>query len=197
MQTRPDLIMRYSSLLIALASVAMPLVAQTIPKKQLVEEVRIDGTTEDFPDVGSIMVSPRGEMAVMVSKDQQFRFYDAMGKKLGTFGRMGSGSGEFRRVTSVGWTADTLWIYDSDQRRVTYISPDLKLLRTDVFGQSLNQMENRDRGTAGDGAIVYFVPRAVIGGKYVGATSVVAGKTPEGRPASKARILAVSRDAAV
>ena len=89
--------------LLSLPLFAAPVLAQTLPKKQLVEEVRLDPTTEDFPDAGSVLANSRGEMAVFVNKDQQFRFYDASGRKLGVFGRIGSGPGEIGRILNGRW----------------------------------------------------------------------------------------------
>src|SRR5438045_6555154 len=101
--------MRPHRLLIAVSLFATPVAAQTLPKKQLVEEVRLDANVEDFPDIMAVMVNRRGEMAVAISKDQQLRFYDAGGKKLGTFGRSGAGPGEFQQLNWLSWTADKLW----------------------------------------------------------------------------------------
>ena len=193
------------SLLLALIA-AGPLAGQTVPKKQLVEEVRLDANTEDFPDVGSVLVNARGEMAVLVYKDQQLRFYDATGKKLGTFGRVGSGPGEFRRANTAGWVGDTLWLYDVDLRRVTYISPARQLLRSEVLNQSLNSMGGYAPGTTppptrpappADGAIMLFSVRAVRGDKYIGTAAISKGKLPDGRQDSKSVIAAVPRMTAV
>lgn len=178
---------------LAIAVMASAVLAQSLPKRQLVEELRLDATTEDFPDVWTVMVNSRGDMAVLVGKDQQFRFYDATGKKLGTFGRVGSGPGEFRRANWHGWTADTMWTYDVDQRRITYISPTRQLLRTEVLSQSLNTMLNPGGGQAGDGAVMLFTVRAITRDKYVGNAVIAEGKTPDGRQDSKLKIMAIPR----
>jgi hypothetical protein len=194
--------MRSHRLLIAALVAAAPVIAQTPPKKQLVEEVRLDANTEDFPDVGMVLVNARGEMAVFINKDQQLRFYDAAGKRLATFGRVGSGPGEFRRANVMGWFADTLWLYDSDQRRVTFVSPARQLLRSEVLNQSLNAMGGYAPGTTPpparpappvDGAIVLFGVRAVIPDRYVGVASVNKGKLPDGRQDTKPIIASIPR----
>jgi hypothetical protein len=127
--------------------VTVPAAAQTLPKRQLVEELRLDANTEDFPDIGNVLVNARGDIAVFVNKDQQLRFYDAKGVKLGTFGRVGSGPSEFRRANMHGWAGDTLWVYDVDLRRITFISPARQLLRSEVLNQSLNSMGGYAPGT--------------------------------------------------
>jgi hypothetical protein len=197
--------MRPHRLLLAAVLMAAAAGGQTPPKRQLVEEVRLDANTEDFPDVGSVLVNARGDMVVFVNKDQQLRFYDAAGNKLGTFGRVGSGPGEFRRANLLGWVADTLWLFDFDQRRVTYISPNRQLLRTELLNQSLNSMAGYAPGSAPaarpappvEGAIAMFSVRAVTTDRYVGLASVYKGKLPDGRTDSKAVIASIPRWTAV
>ena len=50
----------------------------------------------------------------------QFFVYAPDGKFLRTLGRRGKGPGEYRYLTSVGWTGDTLWMYDMNHQCVTY-----------------------------------------------------------------------------
>src|SRR4051812_26736020 len=88
-----------------------------LPKKQIVQDLRLDSGTEDFPDINTVLVGPRGQMVAVINGDQQLRFYDVSGKKTATFGRKGSGPGEFQRMTRFGWVGDTIWIYDAGLRR--------------------------------------------------------------------------------
>src|SRR5262245_41757179 len=75
----------------------------------LVEELRIDGNAELLGTIPFVAVGPNGILAVGQGQDRAIRFYDAGGKLLGTVGREGDGPGEFRTVTRVGWSSDTLW----------------------------------------------------------------------------------------
>src|SRR5690606_18324699 len=56
---------------------------------------------------------------------------DAAGAPLGRFGRRGGGPGEFSSVYSMGWKADSMWIYDQSARRVTLLTPERALARTE------------------------------------------------------------------
>jgi hypothetical protein len=103
-------------------------VAQKVAK--LTEELRLDATAEDFPTVNRVLVGPRGRIGVVLARDNQVRIYDSTGKKLGVVGRTGSGPGEFRGMSAIGWIRDTLYVADRSLRRTSFFGPDLKLLRT-------------------------------------------------------------------
>lgn len=96
------------------------------------EEMRISGADESFVSFSTILVRRDGRIVVPQSRDGQLRVYDAAGRKLGTFGRKGPGPGEFNYLDgTMGWRGDTLWIFDfNNQRRLTFVSNDLKLVRT-------------------------------------------------------------------
>ncbi|HEY4101407.1 MAG TPA: hypothetical protein VGM20_11100 [Gemmatimonadales bacterium] len=122
--------MRFAALILAFALPAA-VGAQTAPQFQLTREVTIDGVSENLSPVTWLAVSPRGTIAVGQQQDHLIRYFDAMGKSLGTFGREGEGPGEFRQLTlyGAGWIGDTMWVTDNGTRRFTLIGPDRKLLR--------------------------------------------------------------------
>jgi hypothetical protein len=127
-------VMRKGLLIVSLLFVvAESLGAQKLAS--LTEDLRLDATKEDFPRVSAVAVGPKEQIVVLVPSEMQFRVYDSSGKKLGTFGRLGSGPGEFRSPTTPGWVGDTIWIYDVQLRRVSWFGPDLKLLRTELLPQ--------------------------------------------------------------
>jgi hypothetical protein len=64
------------------------------------------------------------------AQDGQIRLYSSAGELQGSFGRRGEGPGEFMNLSQMGWIADTLWVYDSNLRRITKLSSDLELLTT-------------------------------------------------------------------
>jgi hypothetical protein len=119
-------------LLLAPAVPAQPVA----PRVRLVEDLRLDATTEDFPTVGRIYVGTKGQIVIPLRQDGHLRIYDAAGKRVATVGRRGSGPGEFMMFAGVGWFHDTLWVSDIQQRRTTFIGPDHEVLRTTIFPQA-------------------------------------------------------------
>jgi hypothetical protein len=64
-----------------------------------------------------------GRVAVVNGGDE-VRYYDAAGRYIKTFGRSGSGPGEFRRITNTVRTAgDSLLIWDWTLKRLTLVTP--------------------------------------------------------------------------
>ena len=99
----------------------------------LVEEMRIDGIEADLVPIHTVAVAGDGSIAISQGQDHNVRFFSAAGEPLGSVGREGSGPGEFRRVGRMGWLADTLWVSEPMQSRVTLISPNRTLVRTINF----------------------------------------------------------------
>lgn len=113
---------------------ALWLLAQAAPTPtrefRLVREWRIDGHDEDLVAVGWLGVRRDGLLVATQPTDNLIRFYDVSGNAVGRFGRKGSGPREFQWAPHGGFIGDTLWIVDYQLRRVTLLSPGLKLLRT-------------------------------------------------------------------
>lgn len=103
---------------------------------ELIEKARIDGQTELLVPIRGLLVN---DSLVVVGQPQSFnvRFFDHDGKPIGTFGREGSGPGEFSRIETMGWRADTIWVFDVIQQRISYISADGELLRTESMPRGL------------------------------------------------------------
>jgi hypothetical protein len=55
------------------------------------------------------------------------------GRLVGDIGAIGSGPGEYRRVSSMGWLGENLWFFDSNQLRITVLTPALRLVRTHLI----------------------------------------------------------------
>jgi hypothetical protein len=125
------------------------------PRVRIIEELRLDATAEDFPRVAQVYVGPRRQIVVPIQTDQQLRVYDAAGKRLAAFGRRGAGPGEFFHMSFVGWSGDSIWVGDIRQRRTTFIGPDYKLIRTEIWPQS----DRREGETA---RISAFDPLALL-----------------------------------
>ena len=125
------------------------------PRVRLTEDLRLDATAEDFPRVTQVSVGPRRQVVVPIQTDQQLRIYDASGKRLAVFGRQGAGPGEFHHISFVGWSGDSIWVGDIRQRRTTFIGPDYKLIRTEIWPQG-------DRREGETGRIGSFDPLALL-----------------------------------
>ena len=125
------------------------------PRVRIVEDLRLDATTEDFPTVTRVYVGPRGQIVIPISIDQQLRIYDASGKKVAVFGRKGGGPGEFAGISFVGWKGDSMWVNDIEHRRTTFIGTDYKLLRTEPWPVS-------DLSTSEPGRIGRFDPLSLL-----------------------------------
>lgn len=96
----------------------------------------ISGETEDLSIVSALAVSRGGTIAVGQNRDGRVLFYGADGKRIGEFGRLGEGPGEFRIMSDIGWRGDSLWITDEMLPRVTLVGPDRRLARIQPFPRS-------------------------------------------------------------
>jgi hypothetical protein len=92
------------------------------------ERVRIDGHSENLVSIGAVAVRDDGAIAFAQAQDGQIRLYSASGELQGRFGRRGEGPGEFLALSQMGWHADTLWVYDGNQRRISKLSPQFELV---------------------------------------------------------------------
>ncbi|MCA0375312.1 MAG: hypothetical protein LCH84_06565 [Gemmatimonadetes bacterium] len=107
------------------------------PDARLVAEMRLDAAREDFSLLGPVRISARGDLAVTLRQDAQVRIYDVSGARLATFGRRGSGPGEFQQFQVGGWVADTVWVNDYALRRLTFLTRTGQLVRTEPMGPSM------------------------------------------------------------
>ena len=96
----------------------------------LIPELRIDGHESVLSQVTNVAVSRDGTIAISERPAQTIRFFNSEGELLDESFRQGEGPGEFRVVASLGWVADTLWVFDFRLDRITLISPDRQLART-------------------------------------------------------------------
>ena len=147
------------------------------PQVQLEEELRLDPNVEDFSVVNRIWVGPRGRIVVPLPQDRQLRIYDSSGTRIATAGRDGSGPGEFRSLGSMGWVADTLWVFDGAQRRVSWVGPDGAVLRTDALPASAM----RGAPVAGTTRVMgFFGPSAIYpDGSMIGEANLFASAGPD------------------
>lgn len=146
-----------------LAAPSIPHAQPAAPRVRVVEDLRLDATTEDFPTVGRVLVGPHGEIVVPIVQDMQLRVYDSTGKRIGATGQRGAGPGEFESLNVIGWLGDTLWVTDRTLRRTTFIGPDLKLLRSEAWPQGETASADSEE------RVLFFDPIALAGdGSVIG-----------------------------
>jgi hypothetical protein len=155
------------------AAAAAPTLNAQVTTLTLVPELRIDGEKEDFSTISSVRANSRGDIAVTLTQDAQIRVYDANGRRVSTFGRRGSGPGEFQFFFDAkGWIGDTVWIVDGNLKRLTYITRAGKLIRTE------STTESRWTRTGSNGTVASFTPNARSrDGGWLGAGAFYQGET--------------------
>lgn len=92
--------------------------AQTGPRIRLTEDLRIDGSTLGFSRLGPVRATAT---SIYVAELADLAIHEFMpgGQLRRTFGRPGSGPGEFRSIGNYGLLGDTLWVSDYILSRIT------------------------------------------------------------------------------
>ncbi len=114
---------------VALAQEPRPVhaaVAQTLPGEGRAERLSLD-------PVNSAVVGRDGRLVIAQRATMSVKVFSADGRLARSIGRRGDGPGEFRDVTEVGLLFDTLWVSDGRLRRVSFFSPEGRLLRTQPY----------------------------------------------------------------
>ena len=109
---------------------AATLDVSAVPRGVLTEDLRLDANREDFSVVRRVLVGAAGQIVVRLTQDRELRIYDSTGVEVGRAGRQGEGPGEFQSLSELRWSADSLWVYDHQARRITHLSADGAFLRT-------------------------------------------------------------------
>ncbi|MEO5511733.1 MAG: hypothetical protein ABIV28_07720, partial [Longimicrobiales bacterium] len=104
-----------------------PVDAQSV---RLVKELTISGTKEEFVEIDQLALRYDGTLAILQRSSGSVQVYSLKGTFAYSAGRSGSGPGELRSPLRMGWLGDTLWVYDSNLRRVTDFLPSGILLRS-------------------------------------------------------------------
>lgn len=104
--------------------------AQPAPSLTLTRDLRIDGNVAVLAPIDHLAAGRDGVIAVSQWQAGAVRFFSRDGSPLAAVGRRGDGPGEFRSVSGLGFRGDTLWVYDGSRHRLTFISPEQKVLRT-------------------------------------------------------------------
>lgn len=112
---------------------------------KLTLEIRIDGATQGLIP-GQVAVRNDGVVAFAPFRQGRILFYSSTGAHIGTV----SEEDELPAISRIGWQADTLWTWDSDQRRISLISPDLEVARI------VNEVGGQRDSLLYDGRDLYF-----------------------------------------
>jgi hypothetical protein len=84
--------------------------------------IQDDGTpAAQFVQVMGVGRLSTGGIAITNRGTNDVRIFDRTGRHVTTFGRTGSGPGEFRRIEWIGHAGDTAWFFDSGLQRVTTV----------------------------------------------------------------------------
>jgi len=96
----------------------------------LLEEARIDGGAMNLVAIRGLLVADDGTVIVSQPRNAQVRFFGPSGEPAGAIGSRGQAPGEFTFIGDIGWLGDTVWVHDPAQGRLTFVSPDREVVRT-------------------------------------------------------------------
>lgn len=111
-------------------------------------------------------MAPGGSLVLARPAEGDLVLLDERGRVVRKAGRRGAGPQEFARIGAGGWMADTLWIYDSGNRRISYFDRGLRFLRSVPSPTATAQRPRNDarmwnllspRGSLGERGWLYAV----------------------------------------
>ena len=109
---------------------AAPLAAQAPPPWKATLDRTLTADEADLSKIGQVLLLPSGELAVSQDQDGVVRFFGKSAKPVAVFGHTGAGPGEFQSERWLGTQNGTLWIEDVQLKRITFVSPAHKLIKT-------------------------------------------------------------------
>ena len=110
----------------------------------LTEVARIDGHAEALVPIQGVLLAEDGSVVVGQPQNFEVRWFDENGEPVGRFGSQGEGPGEFRGIQTMGWRADTLWVFDPTQQRTSFVSPNGGFVRTEAMPRELRAVDPID-----------------------------------------------------
>lgn len=118
----------------------------------------VDDETYAFTRFRDVELGPEGRIYTLHVQEDLVRIFAPDGRLLGSFGGSGEGPGEFQRPRSLGWQADTLWVFQYPDYRFHHFSPDGEFLRSFTIPYELRSGPDqvsppRAEGRLEDGAI--------------------------------------------
>jgi hypothetical protein len=181
----------FSSLIVGTSFVhaPRPLPGQTTqpPLWTLTREARFGGTGDSLSDLIQpqvAVIAPDGNSLVFDYRTREIKVYDPAGKYLRRVGRGGQGPGEYRRVGTMGYLGDTLWITDPELRRITLFPPRSGEPKTFPL---------RYEPTA-TGTLMGTMPQGMLRGGLVVAQGVLSPGRPASTPAVESPVVLMRRN---
>ena len=118
-----------SAALFATTVAGESVLTQVVPTRMLVQDLKIDGESNDLTAAYSLIVAPNGNVIVLGRDEYRGKLFAANGSFIRSFGRQGQGPGEIssNAPMNAGMVGDTLWIYDS--RKVALYTSDARHIR--------------------------------------------------------------------
>ncbi len=135
MTTRPALALRSALASVALVCCTASLSAQGPTRATLRSEMKINGSAPsiEFTMILSVLPLRDGSIVVAEPREYRLRHFSEDGARQRTFGRDGSGPGEYRLIHLVGAKGDSIWVTDIRLRRTTWLSVDGALFGTEQW----------------------------------------------------------------
>lgn len=90
-------------------------------------EMCIDGNVAQLTDVARVAISASGMIAVTEPRFSRIKVFTPDGAHLKDVGRTGQGPGEYGLLGEIGFNNDSLWVFDSEQRRLTVLDPEFRV----------------------------------------------------------------------
>jgi len=139
-----------------------PAVGAALDREAVIsEELRISGEQANLAPINWVSLAPNGTLAVSQRFDQTARLFSVSGDDLGSIGGRGSGPGEFGLIGEGGWIHDTIWLRDSNPRRITFFTEAGSLVRVISEPAPTGLSTIATWGVLPDRSIIAIVPPAI------------------------------------
>ncbi len=115
---------------------------------------------EDGPDEYSLyqvrdaLVLPNGGIVIANEGSDQLRYYSSSGRFRYAVGTDGYGPGEFKMMSKIWLVADTLYVYDFGQDRISFFTSNGAYIRTVMLHREPNSSTPHAIGVFSDGSIL-------------------------------------------
>ena len=106
---------------------------QSLPVWRVARQHEIGRTGLGLSTPIDAVVAQNGAVAILDQAEPYLRVHGAKGAPVAELVRKGGGPGELRNPIRMGWRGDSIWIFDANQRRLTFFSMAGKYLASRTF----------------------------------------------------------------